>query len=240
MIPTSIDGTDITGATIDGTDVQEITVDGQTVFTAGAALPQNPTSRWTFEGDTLDTIGSNDFSDNSGAGFSTTTFKQGSQSCEFSDSTPHILVNNNIQNFETSGFTLTGWFYRDDRSDRNMMFITDEDNNGARGFQAKVDSNDKLAIFSGNTFEVLSLTTPFNQWYFFGMSVTSGGFSIFDIDGTQQTRSFSYNSGQNHPLCIGDRRVLSGQSLPCRYVDDVRYYTRALSASELDDVRNDI
>jgi len=34
MIPTSIDGTDITGATIDGTDVQEITVDGQTVFTA--------------------------------------------------------------------------------------------------------------------------------------------------------------------------------------------------------------
>jgi len=35
MIPTSIDGTDITGATIDGTDVTEITVDGQTVFTAG-------------------------------------------------------------------------------------------------------------------------------------------------------------------------------------------------------------
>jgi len=32
MIPTSIDGTDITGATIDGTDVTEITVDGQTVF----------------------------------------------------------------------------------------------------------------------------------------------------------------------------------------------------------------
>jgi hypothetical protein len=33
--PTSIDGTDITGATIDGQDVQEITVDGQTVFVAG-------------------------------------------------------------------------------------------------------------------------------------------------------------------------------------------------------------
>jgi len=34
MPPTSIDGTDITGATIDGTDVQEITVDGDTVFSA--------------------------------------------------------------------------------------------------------------------------------------------------------------------------------------------------------------
>jgi len=32
--PTSIDGTDITGATIDGQEVQEITIDGQTVFTA--------------------------------------------------------------------------------------------------------------------------------------------------------------------------------------------------------------
>jgi len=41
--PTSIDGTDITGATIDGTDVQEITVDGQTVFSAaspGADAPR--------------------------------------------------------------------------------------------------------------------------------------------------------------------------------------------------------
>ena len=36
--PTSIDGTDITGATIDGTDVQEITVDGDVVFTAGPAI----------------------------------------------------------------------------------------------------------------------------------------------------------------------------------------------------------
>jgi len=38
MIPTSIDGTDIGGATIDGTDVQEITVDGDTVFTAGPTV----------------------------------------------------------------------------------------------------------------------------------------------------------------------------------------------------------
>ena len=37
--PTSIDGTDITGATIDGTDVQEITVDGDVVF-SGIDMPQ--------------------------------------------------------------------------------------------------------------------------------------------------------------------------------------------------------
>jgi len=45
--PTSIDGTDITGATIDGQDVEEITVDGQTVFTATqpAAPASTVTSR---------------------------------------------------------------------------------------------------------------------------------------------------------------------------------------------------
>jgi len=36
--PTSIDGTDITGATIDGTDVQEITVDGDVVFSPGPTI----------------------------------------------------------------------------------------------------------------------------------------------------------------------------------------------------------
>ena len=41
--PTSIDGTDITGATIDGTDVQEITVDGDVVFTAAPTIPSGAT-----------------------------------------------------------------------------------------------------------------------------------------------------------------------------------------------------
>jgi len=45
--PTSIDGTDITGATIDGTDVQEITVDGETVFTAVPQIPSTVVHQYT-------------------------------------------------------------------------------------------------------------------------------------------------------------------------------------------------
>jgi len=66
MPPTSIDGTDITGATIDGTDVQEITVDGQTVFSASLQLSPNLVHRWTFDnadisGNTVfDTVGNID------------------------------------------------------------------------------------------------------------------------------------------------------------------------------------
>jgi len=69
MPPTSIDGTDITGATIDGTDVQEITVDGQTVFTAGFDIPQSvvahfdPSQESFADGDVVTTA-----TDQSGAG----------------------------------------------------------------------------------------------------------------------------------------------------------------------------
>jgi len=38
MPPTSIDGTDISGATIDGTEVTEITADGQVVFSSGFSI----------------------------------------------------------------------------------------------------------------------------------------------------------------------------------------------------------
>ena len=46
--PTSIDGTDITGATIDGTDVQEITVDGDVVFSAIQTPQAGLLHQWDF------------------------------------------------------------------------------------------------------------------------------------------------------------------------------------------------
>ena len=78
MAPTSIDGTEITGATIDGQDVSEITVDGETVFTAipDSAIyywdPGNFASPWTDEviGEDMTINGglsSNTFSDGSDA-----------------------------------------------------------------------------------------------------------------------------------------------------------------------------
>ena len=53
--PTSIDGTDITGATIDGTDVQEITVDGDVVFSA--ALNSGADHQWDFSEGSGSTVG---------------------------------------------------------------------------------------------------------------------------------------------------------------------------------------
>jgi len=86
MPPTSIDGTDITGATIDGTDVQEITVDGQTVFSAQVSLPGNPIYAWdpadfsTNDTTWFDQVVNEPMS--MGSGLQKTTFSDGSPAIE--------------------------------------------------------------------------------------------------------------------------------------------------------------
>jgi len=53
--PTSIDGTDITGATIDGQEVQEITIDGQSVFLAEQIVDNFEPELYEDQGATLST-----------------------------------------------------------------------------------------------------------------------------------------------------------------------------------------
>jgi len=102
--PTSIDGTDITGATIDGTDVQEITVDGQTVFSAvdvvdNAELsPNGPYS----PSDTISTY----YTGNTGDYFlSSSRVFEGSRSIEHTgtNSTERIISLSGLPNYPQSG-----------------------------------------------------------------------------------------------------------------------------------------
>ena len=76
--PTSIDGSDITGATIDDTDVQEITVDGDVVFSAGLNLndfvaPGNLVSYYPFSGNVNDETRTGGFLDNNNISVSDST-----------------------------------------------------------------------------------------------------------------------------------------------------------------------
>jgi hypothetical protein len=104
MIPTSIDGTDITGATIDGTDVQEITVDGDTVFTAG---PDFPLVVDDFEdGNLNEYVGAT-----SAFTVSSTEVFNGSNSLQRFDSTgtERIVSQSGLQNYPQQGQEF-GWF----------------------------------------------------------------------------------------------------------------------------------
>jgi len=92
MPPTSIDGTDITGATIDGTDVQEITVDGQTVFTAGPTIIDD------FESQSL-----SDYDNLSGFSINTANPINGTASLEIPSSGTNSCLTNSKPNIPTLG-----------------------------------------------------------------------------------------------------------------------------------------
>jgi len=112
MPPTSIDGTDITGATIDGTDVTEITVDGDTVFSADRTPssvvhqylePNFTTSTW------IDSVGNGDMSV---SGLNSSTFNNGDPSV-FSPGSGQFGLANGPQNLPEKqtfgvGFTVEG------------------------------------------------------------------------------------------------------------------------------------
>jgi len=119
MIPTSIDGTDITGATIDGQDVQEITVDGQTVFTADI-LPAGTVGFWNFnEGSgttAADSVGNRDATLQSGVSFDSGTVTEGSHSIDFTATSNGATLPNTFGSLLTNDFTMVCFVYDQNQS----------------------------------------------------------------------------------------------------------------------------
>jgi len=135
MIPTSIDGTDITGATIDGTDVQEITVDGDVVFSAVDGLPTNnlihrynPKQLSVSVGSTVSTlpdfVGSNDLSA-TGSPFRQDAINN--YPSVRTDGSNDVLIGSSwSQNNWTTAFV----FRARDTSTNRQRYMTDGDNTG--------------------------------------------------------------------------------------------------------------
>jgi len=199
MPPTSIDGTDITGATIDGTDVQEITVDGDSVFTAKQVIDDfNDTDFSEYSGDTAQ------------LSQSTTTFKEGSGSAEFFQPT-----NNNIKVTSTSGlknYPVAGDTFR-------YFVLLDTDATGSRvrhefgvqgSDQYRIEfrpGNDTITFGSsydsGNNV-VFNTNINKNEWY--EIEVDWGTNGTFTIDAFDNTGS----SITNFPGTATDSNQTSG------------------------------
>jgi len=126
--PTSIDGTDITGATIDGTDVQEITVDGDTVFTAGPTIiddfdANDFTTKWNING----TAGSF-------TGFNATTSNvhDGSHSLRIDSNNNNSVFLDSSQSVSTPSFGDTHEFYFDADASTHVFVTWLSDKVGAQ------------------------------------------------------------------------------------------------------------
>jgi len=244
MIPTSIDGTDITGATIDGTDVTEITVDGQTVFTA-ANLPvafSDMIAWYPFESNITD---GDEYSDAtalfSGAGDSTaydltddgaifessegvTDINQGSDSGAFENVNGGEYLTTSVP--IGLPITITFWYYR-----TGGKFAIGSFDSGD-WFYYQAQNGNWLANNSSATSAGSSAT---NVWAHTAWSVDSSGnvLVVHDRDNTATGTISDLSDEDVQILNVGDGRSDNDMR---GYIDDVRFYDTNLSHSQIKDI----
>jgi len=252
--PTSIDGTDITGATIDGTDVQEITVDGQTVFSA-ETLPvaYSNLEAW-YPFDSAEYGGGN-------ADDVTATFNP-SQS---GDSTAHdgTVVGATFQ--ATDGVTdinagaNSGAFEFDGNNDKidtgytpplessfvcwvnvdttNLMAVMNA-RQGNDGMWTRTSGGKALVqIGNGGTYLQISSTSTITtgSWHLI-MGAYDGNNVIVGVDGNIENTA-SVGRVQNGTLSLGTRSD-NNRNFFDGLIDDARVYNKALSAAEFSGIYN--
>jgi len=205
--PTSIDGTDITGATIDGTDVTEITVDGDVVFSGESTLPQaNLHTRYDFsleDGTTPITDRSQNSFDLDTGGYSGVSRNiNGVQSGEFdgtdddvsasytltSGATFHVVIDPDTIGTNADGIldfdgTTTPTLYLADNEVRSTNDLFASTNTSAQIITLEVDTNDDSNLYVNGTLGDSGTTRVFAS--------TIGNISI----GTDESGSFDYYDG---------------------------------------------
>jgi hypothetical protein len=226
--PTSIDGTDITGATIDGTEVTEITIDGQTVFSPAPEIPASAIHRYKKDegsGTTAnDDIASADISYTSISWVSDTRWV-GDTSTLFNgindEGTATIPGYSNL-----SELMIAVTFIPKDTSAQNQRFITFDEDSGfsLQRLDYNGGGNNKLRFRVGDTTEFRSATstTSFTNtdipvrvlgWaqengevriYINGIKEASTSIGAFGDVNDSFSEGFSARTGGDHANCILD------------------------------------
>ena len=264
--PTSIDGTDITGATIDGTDVQEITVDGDVVFSA-ESLPvaySNLIAWYPFDsseygGSNADDVtaifnpsqsGDSTAYDGtvqgatyqSSAGVTDINAGNNSGAYEFDGSDDKIDLGSN---FSETSHTKCGWFKTSDNIENQTVF-------GAYGLGSSKYTN--LVLNRGPTDN--RLTYIFDDGnvsadIIIDVSYSTNDYShaaiTYDASGSTNNCELYVNgvsqdtaSKSSGLQMLGDEDELIGNvdtfGFLNGYVDDYRIYNKALSTAEIEQI----
>jgi len=259
MIPTSIDGTDITGATIDGQDVQEITVDGQTVFTAGPTLPvaySNLVAWYPFDsaeygGSNADDVtailagsGDNTAYDGtvSGATYQSsggvTDINAGANSGAYDFGQDHFIQTGYDQ--AKDAFTYTAWFNPDVVASGYSPILGNFE--GSSTNWTRISIYDNEAAFTvdvaGNLVIVSGPTLSAGEWYHIAGVRDSNGDMTLYVDGSSVATGSNLSNTIPHTNNerIGLRADGSTVEQFDGTIEDVRIYDKALSSSEVSQI----
>jgi hypothetical protein len=223
-------GQQIAEVSVDGQPVDSITVDGSTVWQR-QTQPESGVARWTFEGSgstATDAWGDNDGSISGGSRIEA----GGSQALTF-DADGYVLIPE-LTVFDGS-FTLAGWISISDLTHDGALATGDKSEQGGQmpwALWYDKSDNHRFRAFDGSN-SVYSETQPAEGAWYHVVWTHDGTASALYVDGTKE------GSGTMDPAASGAQDILaSGQApvdskaLPGR-IDDVRVYSRALSADEV-------
>jgi len=252
MIPTSIDGTDITGATIDGTDVQEITVDGDVVFSAQVSVPNSVVTLYRFE-DSANTNTATDFLGNNDATINGPTYTSASKNGQFAieDSgvfnSGHNVTSNNTVDLVNTGtaneLTMGGWVRFDQSPDFHAPINYGQTSNDDNLFHIRSDGSDNWMIFLtiNNNVAFLNNSNPIQIGTYEHVAATLDANQMeFYINGNSVGTQSHNLSLQN--LASGKFRLIqslrSVEFILDGALDDVFFANSKLSTSEIRQMRD--
>jgi len=263
--PTSIDGTDITGATIDGTDVQEITVDGDVVFSA-EQLPvaySNLTAWYPFDAaeygganadDVTAIIGGsgddtaydgtvNGATYQSSGGITDINAGANSGGFDFSGSNNQRIQLPNAAFDSTSTFSMTFWLNADDNS-ASRLFNANDDDDGFRVFYEDGKINNLTQFEDSGNRDDFNDSPIFGQntWAMFGVTFDdsineANAYIGFDANnGVTNYDTITTNGSRTDPIIPTiGASGFKGEEFNGQ-MDDLRIYNTALSASQIQDI----
>jgi len=236
--PTSIDGTDITGATIDGTDVQEITVDGQTVFSAvGDAFAPNPLVQYPMDEGSGSTI-SDAFAQEPDGTFSGPTFISDSDlvggfGVDFDGSNDEINLTNPAYLQTPFTVTILVTVELDSIANDQTFFNLISDSGLVVALGTSVSNNGELATRNQSGSVSLSGALSISTKHRVGAVYKSSSTSEIIIDGVKnQDGTNTCRAGG--PSVLGNRDDSSqGDFTMDGRLDNFVVYDRELNASEI-------
>jgi len=260
--PTSIDGTDITGATIDGTDVQEITVDGDVVFSAGPSnLPvaySNLVAWYPFDSAEYGGSNADDVTAIIGGSGDDTAFDGTVEGASYQSSGGVTDINagansgafnfSGNQGIATTGvpipqsdvtFSYGGWLFPTSTAIIQATAIDLGDNKlRPRTFIQYRGNDEEFSCFAdstGTNNNDIRVTAPVNNWIHIMFVLDSGTMAVYG-DGSLVSSEPGPTTGvtDNLPLHIG--RSQDSDHHFDGLIDDVRIYDKVLSSSEVNQI----
>jgi len=239
--PTSIDGTDITGATIDGQDVQEITVDGDTVFSATVDPFTTLDLRYKMDegsGSSIsDSIGSQDGFIANASWVSDSNYT-GGFAIDINQDGGWMSNSGNVACNEPNMTVMLWWnFNGNDNRENWAIAMTSLDNdwtqsNSVGGWRINGDTRNFPAGYqfitegaSGNTAEIIPPTNT--GWYFHAAALTptGGTYYLFDENGLFQSEPIGQRAAVGTTFNFGGGQLGSASRHPEGEFDDIMLST---------------